>query len=159
MLKLPRYDIMAIMPFQKGNKLHLKVKRKSGREHPRFGCYHSEESKKKMSISKTGWKMPEEQRIRLSESKKGEKSPFWKGGVTSINKIIRNSVEYKLWREKVFIRDKYTCVFCGKKGGDLNADHIKPFAYFPESRLEIENGRTLCVPCHRTTFSYSRKIC
>lgn len=147
------------MPFQKGNKFHLKSKRKKGEEHPLFGRSHSEETKRKISIAKTGWKMPEEQRLRLSESKKGDKSQFWKGGITSINKILRDSVEYKIWREKVFIRDKYTCVFCGKKGGGLNADHIKPFAYFPESRLELSNGRTLCVPCHRTTFSYSRKIC
>jgi uncharacterized protein YlzI (FlbEa/FlbD family) len=87
------------------------------------------------------------------------KHNFWKGGVTSVNKLIRSSLEYKLWRESVFTRDNYTCVMCLCRSGNgkaviLNADHIKPFAYFPELRFAIDNGRTLCVPCHKTTDTY-----
>lgn len=48
--------------------------------------------------------------------------------------------------------NSYTCCFCGKRGGDLEADHIKPWAYFPELRYDLGNGRTLCVLCHRSTF-------
>jgi len=70
---------------------------------------------------------------------------------------IRNSREYRIWREAVFERDQYSCVFCGVRGGPLNADHIKPFAYFPELRFSLSNGRTLCVPCHKTTDTYSWK--
>lgn len=58
------------------------------------------------------------------------------------------------WRLAVFERDNYTCVFCGKRGGKLQADHIKPFKEFPELRYELSNGRTLCVKCHRKTESY-----
>lgn len=47
-----------------------------------------------------------------------------------------------------FMKDGYTVV--------LNADHIKPFAYFPELRLELSNGRTLCVECHRKTPTFAR---
>jgi len=34
---------------------------------------------------------------------------------------------------------------------------IKPFAYFPELRLVIANGRTLCIPCHKKTDTYLSK--
>lgn len=134
------------MVFSIGNKEHLKANRK-GRT-----VAHSQETKRKISLSHKGKKMSLESRKKLSESLKGSKSHFWRGGVSSVNKIIRSSLEYKIWRKSIFERDNYTCIWCGKHGGDLNADHIKPFAYFPELRFAIDNGRTLCVPCHRTTF-------
>lgn len=80
---------------------------------------------------------------------KGEKNGNWKGGITPINKALRETFEYEEWRTKVFERDLYTCQGCGKIGGWLEADHIKPFALYPELRLEISNGRTLCKPCHK----------
>ncbi len=87
----------------------------------------------------------------------GEKNNNWKGGITEAQKKIRNSLDYKLWREAVFKRDNYTCQGCGIRGGELNADHIKPFAWFPELRLAIDNGQTLCVPCHKLTPTFGGK--
>jgi hypothetical protein len=88
---------------------------------------------------------------------RGEKSHLWKGGLSSWRIKIYNSTEYKIWRKAVFERDKYTCVWCLEKGGKLNADHIKPFAFFPELRFAIDNGRTLCVDCHKKTDSWGHK--
>ena len=79
----------------------------------------------------------------------GENHWNWKGGITSDSSKIRHSAAYRLWRTAVFERDDYTCQKCKTRGGPLNADHIKPFALYPELRLKVINGRTLCVPCHR----------
>ena len=91
----------------------------------------------------------------------GEKNVNWKGGVTSINEKIRKSVEYRLWREAVFARDNWVCVECGKRGGELRADHIKMFAFHPELRFAIDNGRTLCFVCNRKlpTSKSKKHIC
>lgn len=82
----------------------------------------------------------------------------WKGGVTPLNKKIRSSLEYKQWRTAVFERDNYTCKICGAKNSKgvghsikLEADHIKPFSVYKDLRFSVDNGRTLCVECHRKT--------
>ena len=81
--------------------------------------------------------------------KRGAESPNWRGGKTPENERIRHSDEYKAWRNAVFKRDNYTCTYCSDdSGGNLNADHIKPFSLYKELRTDIENGRTLCEPCH-----------
>ncbi len=103
-----------------------------------------------------------EVRKKISESKKGERNPNWKGGISPINNIIRNSAEMRLWRKAVFTRDNYTCIWCGARNGNgkniiLQADHIKPFADYPELRFAIDNGRTLCIECHKTTANYGFK--
>lgn len=89
---------------------------------------------------------------------KGENNPAWKGGITPENTRIRNSNAYKKWRVEVMERDNFTCQFCSKRGGDLHVDHIKPFSKFPDLRMEISNGRTLCVPCHKKTDTWAGKV-
>lgn len=64
-------------------------------------------------------------------------------------KIIRRSGAYANWRKTVFERDDYTCQVCGQVCGKLNAHHIRRFADYPELRLEVTNGITLCEDCHR----------
>lgn len=81
--------------------------------------------------------------------KKGNRPWTWKGGITPENKRIRGSAEGLHWRRAVKERDDFTCQICGVRGGRLHSDHIKPFATHPESRFDLDNGRTLCVECHR----------
>lgn len=127
---------------------------KKGNQNP-LGFVHSMETRRKMSLAHTAISI--ETRKKMSDSHKGDKASSWKGGVTPINEIIRKSFEYKLWREAVFKRDDYSCVLCGVRGGDLQADHIKRFAEYPELRFDVSNGRTLCVPCHRATDTFGWK--
>jgi len=136
---------------------HLRGLKPSGNQ--KGSHIHSEASKKMISIANTGntygcRKHTLEERIAKSLRSQGDKSHFWQGGRTSINAKIRNSLEYKLWREAVLKRDNWTCVVCNVRGGDLEADHIKQFAYFPSLRFDISNGRTLCEECHKTTDTY-----
>jgi len=81
----------------------------------------------------------------------GELNPMWKGGDS--DKERRNSA-YKEWRIAVFERDGFICRRCGYFNGcgakrrDLNAHHIVPWIESIELRYVVENGATLCVPCH-----------
>lgn len=78
----------------------------------------------------------------------GNLNPNWKGGVSSEKQVIMRTEEYKEWRQKVFIRDNYTCQCCGKMTHDVEAHHLDNFADFKEKRLDIDNGITLCKKCH-----------
>lgn len=123
-----------------------------------LGSVRSPETRKLMSVNNGRWNkglhMPKEYRLKLSLAKQGERHPNWQGGKSSMNKRLRATVEYKEWRLNIFKRDDHTCVECGSRGVNLHADHIKPFAFYPELRFDITNGRTLCVPCHKKTDSY-----
>lgn len=81
----------------------------------------------------------------------GEKNPMWKGGDSDKE---RRNADYKDWRTGVFKRDDFTCQRCGYRNGDgtkrkdLNSHHIIPWIESIELRYVIENGMTLCIPCH-----------
>jgi hypothetical protein len=88
----------------------------------------------------------------------GERHWNWKGGISSETARLRQSAEYKVWRDAVFARDRYTCRNCGKRGGALNADHIKTFSRHPDLRFDVSNGQTLCVPCHLEKTKEDRRV-
>lgn len=81
----------------------------------------------------------------------------WKGGITPEVMRIRNSEETKEWRKAVFERDNYTCQSCFQRGGRLCAHHLKEFSRYPELRMDVNNGQTLCLDCHAKTHNYGRK--
>ena len=70
----------------------------------------------------------------------------------------RESTSYKEWRERVYERDNWTCQVCGQYGGKLNAHHIKSYAKYPKLRLDVDNGITLCVNCHRNEHKKRKKV-
>ena len=79
----------------------------------------------------------------------GLNNPNWKGGRTSKIVILRESKDYYDWRTQVYERDDYTCQDCGQRGGDLQAHHMITVAESYDLMFDVDNGRTLCVPCHR----------
>ena len=83
----------------------------------------------------------------------GDKHYNWKGGYSQAYRERRNG-QYAHWRKQVFGRDDYTCRDCGIKGVYITAHHVKSFAYYPNLRYEIDNGLTLCEPCHSKTDNY-----
>ncbi len=116
----------------------------------------SEESRKKMRENHKGMLGKHHDikaREKISKGHIGEKNPQWKGGITPYHRKVRISFEYKLWREAVLKRDNHICIWCGAIK-NLEVDHIKPFADYPELRFAIDNGRTLCRECHKKTNTY-----
>jgi len=139
----------------------------------RRGQKRSLEAIVKSRISNTGKKLSEETKRKIGEANRlslrgntpwnkglkgfmaGEKHYNWKGGAGTERHRLMQQLDYKNWRSAVFERDSYTCQSCGQTGTYLEADHIKPWALYPELRYAIDNGRTLCKPCHMKTDTYA----
>ena len=87
------------------------------------------------------------------DARSGENHHAWKGGITPETRRIRASTIYKFWKVAVLIRDGRTCQCCGnKKGRELCAHYIKPFSLYPDLRLVVDNGITLCKYCHNPMY-------
>ena len=71
--------------------------------------------------------------------------------LTKKNKKKSNSVYshplYKKWRKRVFKRDGFKCILCGRNDY-IEAHHIFPKSMFPELMLVLSNGVTLCGPAN-----------
>lgn len=63
----------------------------------------------------------------------------------SITRVERGRVSNKL-RFKVYARDNYRCVKCGRETNDLEVDHIIPVSKGGKSTLD--NLQTLCHKCN-----------
>lgn len=147
-----------------------------GRKYP--GRKQTKEHNRKIGLSKLGKKrkpFSKEWRENIAKGhigiNRGEKSSSWKGGVTNLRHLIRSSFKYRQWRSDIFTRDDYICQVCKERGGQLQADHCpKTFkeifykykiksledAYSCEELWNINNGRTLCIDCHRKTETWGR---
>lgn len=53
------------------------------------------------------------------------------------------------WMNNVYQRDNYCCQVCGIRGGSLNAHHIKNYSSNKYIRIDVNNGITMCVNCHK----------
>ncbi len=147
--------------------------------HSHHGIIPNEQALEKMRLAKLGkprsgdpknWKHTLETKLKFT-LRKGEKAAGWKGGITPLKQLIRRTSIYANWRTEIFKRDNYTCLWCGANKKYLNVDHIKQFALIlKENKIKtveeavscselwnINNGRTLCVDCHKETDTYLNK--
>lgn len=143
------------------------------------GCIRNQETRNKISVSKKG-QMPwntgkvgvfsKETLTKMREAKLNKAPPPHKVGCKcfrcdpKFGKENHNYVsgctdernrlrrELRQWSRDIMMRDGFTCVMCHTVGGNLNAHHIKKFADYPELRLDINNGVTLCEPCHKSVM-------
>ncbi len=103
---------------------------------------------------KKGNKWSEESKINFSAMQQGIEVNDWKGFKSDLNRRLRNSSIWKIWREAVFLRDNFTCQnknceFCNNKMGVmLHPHHIKQRKDFPELMFNVNNGITYCVEFH-----------
>ena len=108
----------------------------------------------------------------------GADNPAYRGGVTHLRTLVRNSKMYKEWKELTFQKDRYKCVDCGVVGdrrtleahhvvaefADLLQDFIAKYPQYSlpkdEQRLlmlsqayapfwRINNAVSLCHACHK----------
>lgn len=141
----------------------LKKIRKSlkGRVSTFKGKKHTAEAKEKMRLARLGkpgpgkgQKRPLEVRLKISQSNRknalrGPACPAYRDGRNAERRGLRETPEYKQWRFDVYVRDRFSCQLCGDcRGGNLNAHHILAFATYPEYRLVLANGITVCERCH-----------
>lgn len=136
-------------PLNEATKLKLSIAHKNIKNHSgRFMVGHKINLGRKQSdalITKKRELFLNKHRPELS----GNKNPRWIDGRTPENERIRKSIELRLWREGVFVRDNWTCQNCGQYGVQVNAHHIKNFAQAIELRTSIGNGITFCKTCHK----------
>jgi hypothetical protein len=137
----------------------------------------TEEHRRRIGNANRGKHLSEDTKKKLSEAREGKPSPFkglrkstnpdivtwgvsgeahwaWKGGISKIANRLRQTSEYKAWRDAVFARDDFTCQFCGEREKNLRAHHLILFSVVLDLEekddllFAVENGLTLCAACH-----------
>jgi hypothetical protein len=141
--------------FKKLNIETPKTKTYTGEKNPFYGKKHTQATKSKLS------KIAKEQKRQEGErnyfyGKSGDKSPNWKGGVSSRYAIFYSSSSWKNKRFEIMKKDNFKCKVCNfipaKSHGKLNVHHIIRLSKDWNLRLNNDNLITLCVECHNETF-------
>jgi len=139
-------------------KLKMSKSRK-GRATWNKGIPSSEETKKKQSDSLKG----KPKSIEHRKNMRGERNHNWKGGVSKLEKSIRELPEMYIWKYNVMKRDNFCDCFTGILGNhNLEVHHIKPLSIIIqecniktiedalkcEELWDIENGITMFKESH-----------
>lgn len=127
----------------------------------RLGYKHREDTKAKASASHKKWCAENPDRVaERSIKRRGENAYNWNGGSSRLNVTVRSLYENRKWMNAVKARDGQ-CLRCGLTD-NLEAHHIVELADLIETHgvktaedarntpelWDLENGETLCRPCH-----------
>jgi len=98
---------------------------------------------------KTGHKQWSKEHIEaIKKARSGEKSNFWKGGVTKERANIGRWTGKQAYR--IHEKNGWTCQLClGAGFKKLNCHHIIPVWYDEDFAKDINNLTTLCKECHK----------
>lgn len=102
---------------------------------------------------------------RQSRQNSGSLSGRWKGGISGLNKRIRQLHMYIIWRKHVWERDGHRCCRCGAMSR-LEAHHLDPVAAILRRNnittmrqakdctelWDVSKGQTLCKRCHDAVY-------
>lgn len=137
-----------------------------------LGHIVSLETKEKISINTKEAMQSAEIRAKIGKANQsGNLARNWKGGITFLLRGTRYLSVYKKWRKQILLRDNYSCQNCGRKH-NIEVDHIIPLvqilhdfniktlqdAISCKQLWELDNGRSLCQPCHKQTPTYGRRL-
>ena len=102
---------------------------------------------KGLSGYRTRMVVSETHRNAIREARPGERSNFWRGGVTperaSIGRWTREQAP------RVHAQYDFECQECSRRGGRLHAHHIVPVWLDVTTARDIGNLITVCADCHR----------
>lgn len=111
--------------------------------------WENPETRAKLTHGRKGRAKSIETRIKMSVARMGADSKYLVGTQKHYAKPQRRL--HYVWPKRVKERDGYVCVLCHvpQTAEPMHAHHIKPFAQYLELRDVVENGLTLCQPCHK----------
>ena len=116
----------------------------SGKNSPWFGKKHSVYSKNLISKAKIGKIHTEETKKKMSLSRMFNKNPNWQGGISFEPYGLGWT---KTLKESVRQRDNYTCKLCGIKQ-KTNKKHDVHHIDYNKKNNDPDNLITLCNSCH-----------
>lgn len=136
----------------------LKPIRKGGTYEEAFGTEIAKQMREKMSLAKTGRKMP----WNSVPDRVEEKSPRWIKDRTQVigrhNRSFHDTA-IKQWKKEVHLRDKYKCRMENNEcSGRLEAHHILTWKDYPKLRYIITNGISLCHAHHPRSRAEEKRL-
>lgn len=130
----------------------------------RAGYRHREESKQKIGgAGRKFWAANPEAAVARGAKVRGDRHYLWKGGLSRLNISIRQMTENRRWMDAVKARDG-KCLRCGAMErleshhkvelstliDDLGITSRDDARRHAAALWDMNNGETLCVPCHDT---------